>query len=183
MICTMIMGAMHAFVCIHLKADHTIAGTAINLVGLALATFLNPTLAGLLNPGESRIMCKYNSCLPVGSSLFGSSIIIFIVMCCAAAIFYGRDKDKMGKLLVPFYVYGTVIVGTFSIGIMLPFTIGPYGVVPAISAVLLVISDFMLAINKINKRKVLSDMLYLGYYFTGQFFMALSVFVPIVFQL
>lgn len=97
MICTMIMGVMHAFVCIHLKADHTIAGTAINLVGLALSTFLNPTLAGLLNPGESRIMCKYNSCLPLGSSLFGSSIIIFaVVLLIAVAIFFIVNRTKVG---------------------------------------------------------------------------------------
>lgn len=111
------------------------------------------------------------------------SIIIFVVLCTAAAIVYGRYRDRMGKLMIAFYIYGTVIIGTVSLGIMLPFSIGPYGVVPAIAAVLLVISDFMLALNKIFKRKVLSDLMYLGYYFTGQFFMALSVFVPIVFGL
>ncbi|XQP55238.1 MAG: ABC transporter permease [Mycoplasmoidaceae bacterium] len=99
MICTMIMGAMHAFVCIHLKADHTIAGTAINLVGLSLATFLNPTLAKYLYPGTSntRIMCQYNSCLPLGSSLFGSSLIIFIgVLLIAMIIFFVVNRTKTG---------------------------------------------------------------------------------------
>ncbi|MCQ3907523.1 MAG: hypothetical protein MJ219_01945 [Mycoplasmoidaceae bacterium] len=99
MICTMIMGAMHAFVCIHLRADHTIAGTAINLVGLALATFLNPTLAHRLYPGQSysSIMCQYNSCLPIGNSLFGSSIIIFFaVLAIAIAIFVVVNKTKIG---------------------------------------------------------------------------------------
>ncbi len=93
----MVMGALHAFVCIHLKADHTIAGTAINLVGLALATFLNPTLASHLNPGESKIMCKYYSCLPIGNSLFGSSLIIFfVVLAIAFAIFFVVNKTKVG---------------------------------------------------------------------------------------
>lgn len=93
------MGVMHAFVCIHLKADHTIAGTAINLVGLSLATFLNPTLAKFLYPGasNSRIMCQYNSCLPIGNSLFGSSIIIFlVVLAIAVAIFIIVNKTKVG---------------------------------------------------------------------------------------
>lgn len=111
------------------------------------------------------------------------SIIIFIVLCAITATVYGRYRNEMGKLMIAFYIYGTVIIGTVSLGILLPFSIGPYGVVPAIAAVLLVISDFMLALNKIFKRKVLSDLMYLGYYFTGQFFMALSVFVPIVFNL
>lgn len=99
MICTMIMGAMHAFVCIHLKADHTIAGTAINLVGLALATFLNPTLAKVLYPGQSysSLMCQYNSCLPIAPSLFGSSLIIFLVIVViAVAIFIVVNKTKVG---------------------------------------------------------------------------------------
>ncbi|XQP55534.1 MAG: ABC transporter permease [Mycoplasmoidaceae bacterium] len=99
MICTMLMGAMHAFVCIHLKADHTIAGTAINLVGLALATFLNPTLAKVLYPGQAytRLMCQYNSCLPLGPSLFGSSLILFlIVVLIAVAIFIVVNKTKIG---------------------------------------------------------------------------------------
>lgn len=99
MICTMIMGVMHAFVCIHLKADHTIAGTAINLVGLALSTFLNPTLAKFLYPGasNSRIMCQYNSCLPIGNSLFGSSIIIFlVVLALAIGTFVIVNKTKIG---------------------------------------------------------------------------------------
>lgn len=95
----MIMGAMHAFVCIHLKADHTIAGTAINLVGLALATFLNPTLAKVLYPGQSysSIMCQYNSCLPIGSSLFGSSLIIFLVIVAIAVVIYiVVNKTRVG---------------------------------------------------------------------------------------
>ncbi len=95
----MIMGVMHAFVCIHLKADHTIAGTAINLVGLALSTFLNPTLAKFLYPGasNSRIMCQYNSCLPIGNSLFGSSIIIFlVVLALAIGTFVIVNKTKIG---------------------------------------------------------------------------------------
>lgn len=90
---------MHAFVCIHLKADHTIAGTAINLVGLALATFLNPTLAHHLYPGQSysNIMCQYNSCLPIGNSLFGSSMIIFFaILAIAIAIFVIVNKTKVG---------------------------------------------------------------------------------------
>lgn len=99
MICTMIMGALHAFACINLKADHTIAGTAINLLGLALSTFLNPTLARVLYPDStnSRIMCQYNSCLPLGNSLFGSSIIIFCIMLLLAiAIFFVVNKTRIG---------------------------------------------------------------------------------------
>lgn len=111
------------------------------------------------------------------------SIIIFVISATITFIYFNRYKENMGKLKTAYFIYGLVILGTFSIGIMLPFSIGPYGVVAAISAVLLVISDFMLAINNVHKQKVLSDLMYLGYYFMGQYFMALSVFVPIMINL
>lgn len=99
MLCTTIMGAMHAFVCINLKADHTIAGTAINLVGLAVASFLNQPLARVLYPGQSfsKIMCQYSSCLPMGGSLYGSSFILFgaVALICIA-IWLVVNKTKTG---------------------------------------------------------------------------------------
>ncbi len=99
MICTTIMGAMHAFVCINLKADHTIAGTAINLVGLAVASFLNQPLARVLYPGQSfsKIMCQYSSCLPIGGSLYGSSFILFgaVALICVV-IWLVVNKTKTG---------------------------------------------------------------------------------------
>lgn len=111
------------------------------------------------------------------------SIIIFIIPCVLSILYFKRFKANMGKLAPAYYVYGVVILCTFSIGIMLPFSLGPYGVVTAIAAVLLVISDYMLALNNVHKKKVLSDLMYLGYYFMGQFFMALSVFIPIILDL
>ena len=44
MICTSITGLMHAFATIKLKANHIISGTAIDLVGVAFAMFLNEPL-------------------------------------------------------------------------------------------------------------------------------------------
>lgn len=99
MISTMIMGVLHAFVCINLKADHTIAGTAINLLGLALASFLNQPLAKFLYPGQSytKIMCQFNSCYPISDSLFGSSFILLgVVLAICIIIFFVVTKTKTG---------------------------------------------------------------------------------------
>ena len=81
MLATMFIGAMHAFVCINLKANHIISGTAINLVGAALAAFLNEPLGHGLFPGAgfSRIMCGFHATMPLSNGLFGSSILIFII--------------------------------------------------------------------------------------------------------
>lgn len=111
------------------------------------------------------------------------SIVLFLIPAIISGIYFSRYKEKMGKLLPACYIYGCVILCTFSIGIMLPFSIGPYGVIPAISAVMLVISDYMLAANKFVAKNSFSDLMYLGYYFSGQYFLSLSVFVPIVFNL
>lgn len=99
MLCTTIMGVMHAFVCIKLRADHTIAGTAINLVGLALASFLNEPLAHILyiSGGYTRITCMYHPILPMGGSLFGSSFILFgLVLLIAIIIWVVVNKTKTG---------------------------------------------------------------------------------------
>ena len=100
MVCTSIMGVMHAFACIKLRADHTIVGTAINLVGLAIATFLNSPLAKVLYPGQaySKIMCQFQSKFPIGfGSLFGSSLIILlIVITIAVIIWFVVNKTKTG---------------------------------------------------------------------------------------
>ena len=111
------------------------------------------------------------------------SLVIMAGPAIIAGSYFSKYKEKMGRLLPAFYVYGAVILCTFSIGILLPFSIGPYGVIPAISAVMLVISDFMLAANKFVAKNTFSDLMYLGYYFSGQFFLAMSVFVPVAFNL
>lgn len=106
------------------------------------------------------------------------SIPVFAVILTCMALYFNRYKERMGKAMPAFYVYGTVITCTVSLGVMLPFSLGPYGVIPAISSVLLIISDIMLAMNKFTRKVPLSDLLYLSYYFTGQFFLAMSVFIP-----
>jgi uncharacterized membrane protein YhhN len=89
----------------------------------------------------------------------------------------------MGKLKPAYYVYAITIDCTLSLGIVLPFSIGPYGVLPALAAILLVISDYMLAANRLSGRKAWSDLMYLSYYFTGQFFLSLSVYIPVMLRL
>jgi simple sugar transport system permease protein len=78
MIATMITGAMHAFVCINLKANHVISGTAINLIGVAFCTFVNSKFGNIFYDGSSKLLSGFDDFLYVGNSLYGSSILIFI---------------------------------------------------------------------------------------------------------
>ncbi|MBR5967442.1 MAG: lysoplasmalogenase [Lachnospiraceae bacterium] len=111
------------------------------------------------------------------------SIALFIIGIVLAYRYYSRFKEAMGKLWPAYYLYAITIMTTLSLGIMLPFDLGPYGILPALAACLTVISDFMLAANRISGRKPWSDLMYLSYYFTGQFFMSLSVFIPVMLNL
>ena len=156
-------------------------------------------LAGLIICLVADVVLVIN--FPVGMFLFlfghicyilyfltiGSFHIISIAILAVGFTFtyryFNRFREAMGKLLPAYFLYALTIDITFSLGILLPFTIGPYGVLPALAASLLVISDYMLAVNRISGRKPWSDLMYLSYYFTGQFFMSLSVFIPVMLNL
>ena len=91
-----------------------------------------------------------------------------------------RHVRKDGNIFFLYTAYAVMITITLSTALVLPIKLREYGVLPAIAAILLVVSDIMLGLNKTRKAKVISDLMYLGYYFTGQFFLALSVFVPVM---
>ncbi len=85
---TMITGLMHAFATIKLKANHIISGTAINLIGVALATFLNAPLGSLLYSGSTRLQSGFNDFLYMGNSIYGSSLILFLLVVAITVILY-----------------------------------------------------------------------------------------------
>ena len=99
MICTTILGCLHGFLCITLKANHVVSGTAINLLGFGFTTFLNEPLARKLYPklNYSRIMSLFHSDLHIKDSLYGTSILLFIfalLLCCV--IYFVMKKTIIG---------------------------------------------------------------------------------------
>lgn len=87
MIMTMISGALHAFACIKLKANHVISGTAINLIGVALCTFVNSKLGSIFY-GTSKLLTGFDDFLYIGGSVYGSSVIMFILALAIVAIIW-----------------------------------------------------------------------------------------------
>ena len=110
-------------------------------------------------------------------------LLIFSVSIFFTYSFFSRFKEAMGKIWPAYYLYACTINVTASVGLLLPLSIGAYGVLPAISACLLVISDYMLASNRLSGKRNWSDLLYLSYYFTGQYFLSLSVYIPVMLKL
>jgi uncharacterized membrane protein YhhN len=78
---------------------------------------------------------------------------------------------------LPYMIYGTVILAMVSIALLLPFSIGQPGVLPAIGASLFVFSDLLLARNMFLKVTPLSDAISLYSYYAGQFVLAMSVYL------
>jgi simple sugar transport system permease protein len=92
-----IMGFAHAFATIKLKANHVISGTAINLIGVALATFLNVPLGASLYNGASHLQSGFTDFLFLGNSIYGSSLIIFIIaILIAVGIYIFMQYTKTG---------------------------------------------------------------------------------------
>ena len=108
------------------------------------------------------------------------SLIIFVPGVIAMSMYFGQYTKNEGRMYFLYTIYGIMITITLSTGLVLPLTLHEYGVLPALAAVMLVVSDVMLGMNKLRTKKKIADLLYLGYYFTGQFFLALSVFIPVV---
>ncbi len=108
------------------------------------------------------------------------SLLIFVPGVIAMSLYFGRYTKNEGKMFFLYTVYGIMITITLSTGLVLPITLHEYGVLPALAAVMLVVSDVMLGMNRLKTKKKIADLLYLGYYFTGQFFLGLSVFIPVM---
>lgn len=97
MIATMITGGLHAFACINLKANHVISGTAINLIGVALCTFVNSKLGAVFYNGASKLATGFDDFLYIGGSVYGSSLIMFILAIVIVGIIWlVVNKTKIG---------------------------------------------------------------------------------------
>lgn len=82
MIFTLISSSLFAFLTINLKTDQIVAGTAINMTFLGLATFLTGPLGQVLSNGlHTKLQSGF---LPFGeiahSQIYGSTIIIFLIV-------------------------------------------------------------------------------------------------------
>jgi simple sugar transport system permease protein len=96
MVCTSITGLMHGFATIKLKANHIISGTAINSIGLPLAMFLNNPL-GMSLYDSTNLNSGYSDFLYLGGSIYGSSLIIFLIaLLIAGGLFFFLIYTKTG---------------------------------------------------------------------------------------
>ena len=82
MICTLAMSSLFAFLTIHLKANQIVAGTAINMLGAGLATFLTEPLGPVLSNGaHTKLQSDYLGIDQFGDSgIFLTTILLFVAV-------------------------------------------------------------------------------------------------------
>ncbi len=107
-----------------------------------------------------------------------ASILLFTILCISGLCYFYRYLPRMEGLEIPLALYGCTISASVSLGIILPFSIGIYGILPAIAITMLLISDILLARNKIIEESILTSTFALLYYFGGQFLMAMTYYLP-----
>lgn len=104
------------------------------------------------------------------------SIYLFMILYYILLRLFYPYCYKMAENIVPFITYGTTILIMVSVALIIPFTVGIIGILPALGALLFVISDFMLAKNILTNVTPLSDTVSLYLYYAGQLLLAISVY-------
>ncbi len=94
-----LLSLVFGWLTIKLKVNHIIAGTAVNLVVAGLATFLTKPLGSAISNGKyPKLFTDFIPQMKIGdSSLFGETIIIFVLALIAIVIFaLIMKKTKFG---------------------------------------------------------------------------------------
>lgn len=100
----MAFAALHAVATIHFAADHTVSGTALNLLGPGLAIFLSRLFfegAAMTKPipFENKLPRVFDNLFPAGSIpaiIFNQYITVYIAFAIVAIVYFVLYKTKLG---------------------------------------------------------------------------------------
>lgn len=106
-------------------------------------------------------------------SMLIATLLAVLLLC----LFY-PFTPRMEPLTYPIMAYGLLLCISLSIGILLPFSLKQFGILPAIAILLLVISDILLAIYHFVIDRAIVRKWALYTYFVGQYLMAMTFFLP-----
>lgn len=95
---SILLSWLYGFMVIKTKCDHTIAGTAVNLLMAGLATFLTSPLGSALSGGlYQKLTPNYAFELHISGSLFGDTfIVLFVVLLLIGALWFLISKTRFG---------------------------------------------------------------------------------------
>jgi len=100
----LILGCIHAFLTITLRAEQVVCGLAMTIFGTGLASFMgqrlgpgNTTMVGLQGPAFERIAIPYLREIPfIGEALFNQDILVYILYFLIPLIWYFIYKTRQG---------------------------------------------------------------------------------------
>lgn len=115
----------------------------------------------------------------IGLNGFPPIAIPIITICFVLLLlyFYPYTAD-IPNVSIVFAGYGLTILTTSTLGILLLFHLGIYGIFFAVGSLLIVLSDLLLFKNHLVMELRHSSITALYLYFTGQFFLALGLYLP-----
>ena len=99
-----ILGAIHAFLTVTMRADQVVSGLAMTLFGGGLASFMGQrlgpnqtTMVGLQGPAFERIAIPYLSEIPViGPSFFNQDILVYVLYFLTPLLWFFINKNQWG---------------------------------------------------------------------------------------
>jgi simple sugar transport system permease protein len=99
-----ILGSIHAFLTITLRAEQVVSGLAMTIFGTALASFMgqrlgpgNSTMVGLQGPAFERISIPFLRDIPyVGEALFNQDILVYFLYILIPLIWIFIYKTRQG---------------------------------------------------------------------------------------
>jgi simple sugar transport system permease protein len=99
-----ILGLIHAFLTVTMRADHVVSGLAMTLFGTGMASFMGQrlgpnqsTMVGLQGPSFERIAIPFLSDIPyIGESFFNQDILVYALYVLTPLMWFFINKNQFG---------------------------------------------------------------------------------------
>lgn len=107
------------------------------------------------------------------------AFLLYTLLCAACLCYFYQYSTIVKRFHLLFVLYAMTILATLTFGLLLPYTYGWYGFLPAAASFFLVSSDFILARNKLTDNSKVLRLLSLTCYFGGQYLMAMTIYFAV----
>lgn len=99
-----LLGLVHAFLTVTMRADQTVSGLAMTIFGTGLASFMGQrlgpggtTMVGLQGPKFERILLPLLGDIPIiGPSIFNQDLLVYLLYILTPAMWYFLNKTQWG---------------------------------------------------------------------------------------
>lgn len=150
------------------------------LIGLGISILAEVILSISFIIGGGLFFLGYVSYIIFFLTLGGfhtATIVVYTLLCVAALCYFYRYSAVLKRFHLLFVLYGMVILATLALGLLLPYSFGLYGILPALASIFLIFSNFCSARNKLFNQTKFTKLLALSLYYAGQYMMAMTLYL------